>query len=324
MISVVLASYNGEKYIEKQLESFLRQTRPADEVIICDDCSTDRTVEIVSGFIEAHSLKSWKLVINSENKGYSINFLDAVNEAAGDLIFMSDQDDVWHADKLEKMAGIMQERPDITALCCSCGTIDSDGERIPIPETAGVMFHKNDGSVEFFNTESFIGRSFIRGCSVCFRSCVKAFLAPIELKGLLSHDWLVTFTAALIGKCGVLNTVLMEYRCHGENNSFGRRKTGMEALRQRIFGIACSVNGHEFVYDNSEVYRNMTQKLKIKLEKQIIFEKKRIAYLENGGFLRLLRCFMALPKYRCYYGTYIGALKVFAGDIFYRKNAKSA
>lgn len=321
MISVVLASYNGEKYIEKQLESIARQSLPADEVIICDDCSSDRTAGIVSEFIEKNELSGWKLTVNGHNKGYSLNFLDAVNMASGDIIFMSDQDDVWHTDKLEVMSRVMSERPDITALCCSCGAVDGNGEAIAAPSGAGVMFHKDDGGIEFFDAERFVGRSFIRGCSVCFRSELRAYLAPVELKGLLSHDWLVTFTAALTGKCGLLNRILMDYRCHGANNSFGLRETGARGLNSRVFGLKCSVDGHSFILENRDAYRNMTESLEKKLKKQIRFEAKRIDYLENGGFKRLLGCFAELPKYRCYYRTLKGAVRVFAGDVYYRTHA---
>lgn len=100
-VSVCMGIYNGEKYIEEQLDSILRQTRRAEEVILCDDCSTDRTVEIVRLFIEKHGLgESWRLCCNKENRGYPGNFYYAMSLCAGDVVFLADQDDIWAETKL--------------------------------------------------------------------------------------------------------------------------------------------------------------------------------------------------------------------------------
>ena len=67
-ISVAMATYNGEKYIERQLDSIRMQTREVDEVIICDDQSKDRTVEVIEKYIEQHQLQGWSISVNEENK----------------------------------------------------------------------------------------------------------------------------------------------------------------------------------------------------------------------------------------------------------------
>ena len=69
-LSVVISTYNGEDYIERQLDSIKNQTRPADEVLIIDDCSTDNTVNIIRRYIEKNDLCSWKFEVNNQNKGW--------------------------------------------------------------------------------------------------------------------------------------------------------------------------------------------------------------------------------------------------------------
>jgi len=320
MVSVVVASYNGEKYIEKQLESIMQQTLTPDEELIFDDGSTDNTVSIVTDFIESNKLTGWRLYINEHNKGFSINFLDGIQRASGDLIFLSDQDDIWHFDKIEKMSNAMKAEG-IMALCCSCATVDGDGEPVAVPSAAGKMFTSNDGTVRLFDPLDFVGRSFIRGCSVCFSSDVKAYITSIELRGLLSHDWLVTFSAALIGNCGVLNRVLMNYRCHSDNNSFGKRPKDSSALQKRIDGLVHSIDGHSYILENADSYSNMTERLKDAISKQICFEEKRIQYLSVGGLKRLMKCFFSLKRYSCYYGSFLKGIRVFLGDIAYRRKA---
>ena len=85
-ISVAIASYNGGRFIEKQLDSILKQTRPVDEVIICDDGSTDNTVEICRNFIEKNSLTNWEISVNPKNVGYCFNFYGAIAKTKGDII----------------------------------------------------------------------------------------------------------------------------------------------------------------------------------------------------------------------------------------------
>jgi glycosyltransferase involved in cell wall biosynthesis len=123
--------YNGEKYIEEQLDSILRQTRRAEEVILCDDCSTDRTVEIVRLFIERNGLQeSWRLYCNGENRGYPGNFYYVMGLCAGDVVFLADQDDVWAETKLERMCAVLEEHPEAEVLACKFGLMDGEGERI--------------------------------------------------------------------------------------------------------------------------------------------------------------------------------------------------
>ena len=321
MISVVIATYNGEKYIEAQLRSVFMQSKPVDEVLIFDDGSTDKTVEIVKKFISKNGCSGWSLIQNKENKGYCKNFLEGMKTAKGDIIFLADQDDVWLFEKVAEMTAVLESRAEIKALCCSCDLINGNDELISNPGNIGMLFSKNDGSVETFSPEKFIGRSFIRGCSVAFKSELMQFIEPIELKGLLSHDWLITFTAALRGKCAVLNKVLMSYRCHGENTSFGERKHGAEALQKRVDALKYSIEGHTFILNNADNYP-IDSNTKVKLQKQIKFENLRIKYLKNGTISTFLGCAFSVFKYRCYYGSVVKGFKVFIGDILYRKCSK--
>lgn len=130
-ISVCMGIYNGEKYIEEQLSSLLHQTRRPDEVILCDDGSRDRTVEKIEHFIEENNLQdNWKLYLNEQNKGYPGNFYYAMSLCTGDVVFLADQDDIWHPAKIEKMIKVLEERSDAKCVCCKFGLIDGEGHDI--------------------------------------------------------------------------------------------------------------------------------------------------------------------------------------------------
>lgn len=130
-ISVCMGIYNGRIYIEEQLECIRKQTLQPDEVILCDDGSTDGTREFVQEYLVAHSeLTGWNVILNKQNKGYPGNFYFSMEQCTGDIIFLADQDDVWDLHKIERMVAIMQEREEIKVLGCTFGLIDGSNETI--------------------------------------------------------------------------------------------------------------------------------------------------------------------------------------------------
>lgn len=129
--SVCMGIYNGEKYIEQQLESIYEQTKQPDEVILCDDGSTDATVSIVMSFIKRHGLDGkWRLLQNTENKGYPENFYYAMSLCTQEIVFLADQDDIWKPEKLEKMCEVFETHSQAKVVCCKFGLIDAQGNRI--------------------------------------------------------------------------------------------------------------------------------------------------------------------------------------------------
>ncbi len=113
-----MAVYNGERFISEQLESFVQQTRLPDELIVSDNVSTDRTAAIVRDFT-ARAPFPVKLFVNDENLGVGRNFDRAMRECTGDLIFLSDSDDVWYPDKLRLMEQALEQSPQAGLAACA-------------------------------------------------------------------------------------------------------------------------------------------------------------------------------------------------------------
>src|SRR6476659_477323 len=99
-ISVALCTYNGERFLNEQLESILAQTFPVTEIIVCDDGSTDDTSTMLQQF-ERRYFNLFKIYVNAENLGVIKNFEKAISLCAGDIIFLADQDDIWEINKVE-------------------------------------------------------------------------------------------------------------------------------------------------------------------------------------------------------------------------------
>ncbi len=126
-----MCTYQGEDYLQQQLQSILEQSKKPDEVVICDDGSTDSTITIINNFIEENNLKdSWKLYCNSENIGFVTNFYSACRLCSGDIIFFADQDDIWYPDKVEEMCKVFEEVPEAKVVCCKFGIIDAENKKI--------------------------------------------------------------------------------------------------------------------------------------------------------------------------------------------------
>ena len=99
-VAVVMCTYNGEKFLREQLDSILRQTYPISEIIVQDDCSTDSTVAILRSYAARDGRV--RVIVNEHNLGFNRNFRSAVMKATADFVAISDQDDVWMPDKVER------------------------------------------------------------------------------------------------------------------------------------------------------------------------------------------------------------------------------
>ena len=132
--SVVMCTYNGASHIYFQLKTINTQTRKPDEVIIQDDGSTDNTAGIIRKFISDNSLQdSWTLYENQTNLGWKKNFMDALSKAKSDIIFLSDQDDIWDENKIEAMANIMEKDDKIELLVSKHDPFaDATGKKVNI------------------------------------------------------------------------------------------------------------------------------------------------------------------------------------------------
>lgn len=139
--SVVISAYNGKRYIIEQLESIRQQSQPVDEVLIADDCSTDGTPELVQAYIDQHHLAGWHVEVNTVNKGWRRNFMEAMWASTGDVVFSCDQDDLWHPDKVKLMTATLTAHPEISLLTSNYDEFFPDGKHrlAPWPKQTGLF-----------------------------------------------------------------------------------------------------------------------------------------------------------------------------------------
>lgn len=220
-ISVCLASYNGEKYIKEQLESILIQLSENDEVIISDDYSTDRTIDIIK------SLKDTRIKIyeNSKGKGPIKNFENAIFNASGDIIFLSDQDDIWKENKVRKIMLVFSSDETVTLVSSNAEYIDQDGY------PTGANFF-NGHVPERSLLHHYIKPEFL-GCTIAFKNRIIDKLLPFPNK-IPMHDWWIGMIHIYYGKVKYIPEALISYRRH-DNNVTSRKKSKLsKIIRWRV------------------------------------------------------------------------------------------
>ncbi|MDD5016803.1 MAG: glycosyltransferase [Eubacteriales bacterium] len=221
-ISIAMTTYNGERYIKTQLQSIFNQTRQADEVVIFDDCSTDRTADVVEAFIKENGLNNWTFKVNSRNIGFIENFYQAVLHTTGDIIFLCDQDDVWHHDKVERMEHLFYTHKDIKVLNTGFREINEEGEEVPLKTRFNRSNHNlirgniRRGSLKKFGFDDIIWRNISPGCTAAFVKECRALFVDHYSK-LCPHDWELNIYGAILNGLYFYNEELIDYRIHSDN-----------------------------------------------------------------------------------------------------------
>lgn len=216
MISVCMASYNGEKYIREQIDSILKQLGENDELIISDDMSTDATVDIIQSYNDPR-------IVLTQGSFHSpiFNFENALSLAKGDFIFLSDQDDIWMSDKINKTMQYLKKYD-----CVVSDAIIVDGNRNIIYES----FMRRQGSRPG-KIANIIKNSYL-GCCMAMNRRMIEYALPFP-KDIPMHDIWLGAVAEHFGNPIFIKDKLIEYRRHGDNASPTTEKSKY-SLREKI------------------------------------------------------------------------------------------
>ncbi|SEP62704.1 Glycosyltransferase involved in cell wall bisynthesis [Streptococcus equinus] len=204
-ISVAMATYNGELYIEDQLRSILIQLENDDEVVVSDDGSTDKTLSIIESFNDPR-IK----VIAGPKRGVKQNFANAIHNCKGKYIFLSDQDDLWMKNKLIEVLKIF-ERCRCVCVIHDCLVFDSETKKIVYDSFYKYRKSKN-GILKNLYRNSFIG------CCMAFDSSIKDFILPIP-DDISMHDQWIGLICESRGNVYFSEKRLIKYRRHCNNVS---------------------------------------------------------------------------------------------------------
>ncbi len=223
-VSVCLALYNGENFIREQIESILSELSQYDEVIICDDASTDTSISIIQSINDPRII----LIRNTKNIGHVKNFEKALSLAKGDLMFLSDQDDIWVKGKVRKTIVAFQKDKKISLVYHNLQPVDVFGNDLHIDFPA--YSEGKRGSLQFLAHQLIKPQIF--GCACCLNRKKIDNLLPFP-KSTYAHDHWIAVWAALNGQIFFLQDKLVKYRKHEFNLTPKQRQSISSILKRR-------------------------------------------------------------------------------------------
>jgi len=219
-ISVCMTTYNGALYIKEQLSSILPQLGANDEVLISDDGSTDETINIIQSFKDSRII-----LFHSNFKNVILNFEYVVSKATGEIIFLSDQDDIWYSNKVEKSLQLLEKNDLIFTNVNVFQTTTEKGKLM-------YDLKKNYNGIQ---------RNFIKnhcvGATMAFKSHVLKYALPFP-KRIEMHDMWIFFISSFYGKTLYYEKPLIHYRRHGLNVSNTGGKTSNSIFRIIVIRIS--------------------------------------------------------------------------------------
>jgi glycosyltransferase involved in cell wall biosynthesis len=261
LVSVVLGTYNGEKYLKKQIDSILQQTYSNIELIVTDDCSTDGTPTILREFADRH--ENVRVYFNEINLGLVRNFERAVRYAQGEYIAFSDQDDIWLPEKIQRL---VDNLGDNMLVYCDSAYIDTE-DRLIGKKLSDYRIWIKGKNLYAIESDSL----WMAGHAMMFRRELLNMALPFPCSPHIGHDEWMTYIAMLKGTISFVPEALVLYRQHGNNLAGGLGchkmmkknkviKTESEMIRQIAEKIDAFLSR---VPDTEPEFREFLSKMKI-------------------------------------------------------------
>ncbi len=273
-VSIAMTTYNGEKHILEQLESFLTQTRLPDELIVTDDCSNDGTIDILEEF-KRNTPFEVKIYKNEINLGYTQNFNKAMQLCSYDLIFLSDQDDVWFPTKIQYMLNLAVKYPDKALFM-----IDAELTDVRLKESGLTK----QGQIRGLGWKE---STFVMGCCIAAKKSYLDLILPIP-KEFSGHDNWIVDIADILDLRYIDSSIQQYYRIHENNtsvliaNKLVKAEKSKFSLRQKILN---RTSRPQF----SILLKRLSQKRYLLIKVEELSKKEQYVYLSEKGIVSLKR-----------------------------------
>lgn len=234
-VSVAMCTYQGERFVGRQLETIAAQSRPPDELVICDDCSTDGTVGILRSF-RPDSIPSVRVFVNEQNLGSPKNFEKALRLCRGDILFFSDQDDLWHAEKLSRMVEKLKATPGAGAVICDAAVVDEDLRPLGHTMWESKPIRFTPDRQELFTggraVAVMLERAVTAGMTLAFRARYLDLILPFPPDW--GHDEWTGLVMGAVAEIAMVPEALVDYRQHPLQQTGVLRKSLMRQIAEKL------------------------------------------------------------------------------------------
>lgn len=217
MISVALCTYNGERFLSEQLDSILNQTHKVDEIIICDDCSSDTTPLVLENY-EKQFPDTIKVFYNEKSLHVIKNFEKAIKKSNGDIILLCDQDDVWKENKVERTVQYFQDNPTMLGVFHELELMNQDNQtlhktmlqKLGVNQSLLSQIKNNNTWFQFL-----LLRNIVTGAALAIKKEAKEYIFPFIANAIaIIHDYDIALVLSNQNKLGFLEEKLGYYRIH--------------------------------------------------------------------------------------------------------------
>lgn len=253
-ISVAMCTYNGAQYLGEQVASILNQVRLPDEVVICDDGSDDKTLDILHSWCSQAPFET-HIHCNETTLGSTKNFEKAIRLCTGDMIALSDQDDVWHPQKLARIEQVFLQNPRIGGVFTNADVVDQNLHSFGFSLWDVVPFSKKERTLvqKGKALDVLLKHMCVTGATCAFRSSWKDKLIPIP--SFWMHDAWIALNLAAFSNLSIIQEKLIRYRQHGSNQIGGMPKGIRFRIREtlsmdRKFYYASDIERYQAAYDH--------------------------------------------------------------------------
>ncbi|WBV61968.1 glycosyltransferase family 2 protein [Chryseobacterium camelliae] len=235
-ISVALCTFNGEKYLQQQIDSILHQTVKVNEIVVCDDGSGDSTLQILQEYHNQFP-EIFRIYSNEKNLRSVKNFEKAISLCTGDFIFLSDQDDIWEEIKVERYLNHFKQHPTIDVICSNGYLIDDNNTQLEKYTVWDVPQILKSNNLDYFKIFCTIG-NFATGASMAIRKSFVEKILPFPLIDGFHHDEWIAVIASEENRFDFINDKLFSYRIHSEQQvggiSYPKDENSKEKMIQKF------------------------------------------------------------------------------------------
>jgi glycosyltransferase involved in cell wall biosynthesis len=279
-VDILLATYNGKKYLAQQLDSILSQTHTAWRLLIRDDDSSDSTLDIIQSYTEKYPSQIILIEDEEKNLGAYQNFARLLQEASNNYIMFCDQDDVWLETKVaDTLRAMVDNERGVTPLLVHTDleVVDATLQRL---HPSFVKKMRINVKRDRFN--QLLMRNIATGCTMMINRPLLDLILPLPENGVI-HDWWIVLVASIYGHIIYLDKATILYRQHGNNTIGASQESGWEYIQK------------EFDFKTIELIHTVQQAILLeeRYKEMLPLEKKRVLdiftnLLENRGYKRKL------------------------------------
>ena len=288
-ISVAFIVYNGARYIRTQLDSILDQTHKVDEIIVCDDASSDNTIEVLEEYKKSDP-NLFFLHYNNKNIGPTKNIEKSIQACTGDIILLADQDDYWETNKVDTVIKWFEQNPTMNGVFTNGTIMNSNGEidnKYGLWDIMSFPYNKVNNSKDlklYINTVE----NSVTGATLAIRNNLPFLKQPFPLIKHLVHDRWLAMNLAETNSLGILNEKLIRYRIHSKQAIGGMTENIEKYIELNTNLLKGPPNINNSIASFKDL-RYILNKIEINLEIQNEISKIENKEFDNVNYIAILK-----------------------------------